>query len=118
VEIQNDTIRAKLIQALNKAVTVENKKVFGIQENQNRISITALTPTATEIEAGHFLFEGKKIAWEAAGIKANQVEPTSGYHVPEGVMAICGEGIQADKSRKIIKAREAKSFLLTLAGLS
>ena len=116
-EIPNREHFAQAVKALSEAKTANGEAVFQLKENDSRLSISSHTAKLADIEAGFFYLLGKKISWADAGIQVNKVDPTSGYHIPEGILAIQGSGIKADGSRKAIKAREAKQLLMHCAGL-
>jgi hypothetical protein len=99
------------------------ERAFKVQEIGESLSITVRTPKVVDIKAGGFYISRIEaasqglISWEDAGIVMNEVEAGTGYHVPEGAMAIYrGDGIGED-SRTVIAANRVKSLLMDISGL-
>ena len=90
---------------------------FSVEEQNDRLSITLVTPSRTDMEAGDFRLGTKTTSWKEAGLSANDVETGTGYHIPEGAMAVYGRGVVASDSRRPILAVEAKKMILSLSGL-
>lgn len=124
VEIPSAGARADLKSVLESAATVSGKGMFRVEEIGDSLSITIRTPSRADAQAGRFLLRRspaaapESLGWEAAGIRMNEVEAGTAYHIPEGVMAVYREGGIADDGRGEMKASEAKDFLMRLAGLN
>ena len=120
LEVPSETVRDKIKKSLSNCITVNLKPLFSVDEMGNTLSITIHNPTAADADAGVFLFtksekEKIDIKWDFAGIKIHKLEPTTGYHIPEGILAIYGDGIKSDSSREKIELTKCKSLLMRLA---
>lgn len=117
VEIPSPELRRKFIELLGACRTVSGAPLFRVSEILNSVSITLGRPAPRDVEAGLFQVRTEKCAWRDAGIKVYEVDAGTGYHVPEGAMAVYGASVDPDSSRQRLPADQAKSFMLELAGL-
>jgi hypothetical protein len=119
-----DPAARKRIAEVIGAARVPSKHMLGVQEIGESLSITIHVPKLADIRAGKILLgrvDGsppREIPFEEAGITFLQVEPGSGHHQPEGILAVFGGGVAPDPRRSSMKATEAKGLLMDLAGLA
>ena len=118
VEIPADAMRAEVKRILRESKTASGGELFRFEESGSHLNITLVNPRATDIRAGAFLLPGgKKMTWEKAEIRVIEIEAGTGYHIPEGVMAIYPQEADARDERRKLSARDAKGFLMGLSGL-
>lgn len=118
IEIPDVDIRNRTKQALASCKSVSGKQLFRVDELGTSLSIMMGLPCKADIEAGYWKTDDvSRRSWAEAGIEVLYVDPGTGYHVPEGAMAVYGAGIKADNSRRALEANRAKDFLLQLAEL-
>ncbi len=117
VQIPDARKRQATRELLERATLASGEMFISIEEISDRLSITTVTPRSADIDAGRFRLGGRDLTWDQAGIQFHAVEKGSGYHIPEGTLAVTGRGIGADPARAPMLATEAKDFLLTLAGV-
>jgi hypothetical protein len=126
-EIDDPALRARARAAMERAVTASGQQLLLVDEVGKSLSITVATPSKADISRGGFQREagagapgasGASIPWGDAGITMNQVDPGTAYHIPEGVMAVYGRGIEASDARTPIAATDVKRLLMGLGGLS
>jgi hypothetical protein len=114
--------RASLARALERATTASGKRLFFVQERGESLSIGIRTPRRADIDAGGFYQadEGGQqsfVAWAKAGVTMNEFAGGTGYHVPEGVLALVGRGLAPRNDRARMPSTDAKGLLLRVAGL-
>jgi hypothetical protein len=114
--------RAALARALERATTASGQRLFLVQEAGQSVSITIRTPRRPDLDAGGFFTADESgqqafVRWAEAGVSLNEFAGGTGYHVPEGVLAIVGRGLAPRDDRAPIAATEAKGLLMRLAGL-
>jgi hypothetical protein len=118
VEISNDANRLQAIAQFSKCKTILGESFIRVQEIGTTLSITVATTKRAAIDAGKFMLDGAEITWDAAGIKAVDIEPGTGYHIPEGILAfLSGEVAAATTTTRetTIPADTVKSWLLRIA---
>ena len=116
VAVADETKRARLIAFLEGA-RVESHALFDVDVIGTSLSITIRTPDLAGVRGGTFTVDGRTLRFADAGIEMLEVESGTGYHVPEGVMAIVGRGIAADDARTELPLASVKERLLELTGL-
>lgn len=117
--IPDPSHRARIETMLGSATTFSGEKLFAVDTRDDRSSITLITPLQrADIECGRFKIGGEMRDWNSAGIEVHAVEPGTGYHIPEGSMAIYGRGILPDTSRAPLPATQAKNLILALSGVT
>jgi hypothetical protein len=65
-----------------------------------------------------FLINGEAIAWAAAGLRRQEIEPGTGYHVPEGSFAVLSgqmRGEPLNQSRSRVNADRIKEWMLAVS---
>ncbi len=117
VEIEDADIRERTIQSLAFCRDISGKRLFDVQEVGKSLCITLALPSKADIESGFWMMGEASRTWSEGGIEILYIDPGTGYHVPEGTMAVYGEGIRPDSSRQPLEADQAKDFVLKLAGL-
>ena len=117
VQIADPRKRQTTRELLENATPASGEKFFSIEENGDRLSISLVTPRKADIEAGSFRLGDRSLKWQDAGMQANSVETGTGYHIPEGSMAVYGRDIPPSDFRKSMLATGAKDFILSLAGV-
>lgn len=117
VQIPDRAKRSLVRETLESARSASDEKLFSIDERGDRLSITLGTPSRPDIEAGRFTLAGREHTWRQTGIQVNSVEAGTGYHIPEGSMAVYGKGLVASDLRKPMLATEAKDFILSISGV-
>jgi hypothetical protein len=117
--IPDPSHRSKVRKTLESATSLSGEKLFAVDEREDRASITVITPVKrADIECGRFKMGGLELDWPSGGIEVHAVEPGTGYHIPEGSMAVYGRGITPDPGRAPMPATQAKDFILSLSGVS
>ncbi len=119
VQVPDESQRQALRVSLESVRTVSGERLFVVIEIGVSLSITVLTPKIDDIKAGGFRKKagGAFVTWADAGLSMNQVEPGTAYHIPEGILAVVGDGIDAQDSRENLPADHVKNVILKLAGL-
>lgn len=121
IEVRDNHLRSRLIEAMLKCHTPSGERVFKIEEISVSLSIEVRTPRKQAIETGGFMIfkagsdTGEFIPWKEAGIKMNLADAGTGYHIPDGVMAVYGEGDAGDL-RTPIAADKIKNMILERSG--
>jgi hypothetical protein len=124
VKVASGQSRRSVKDALEGARSHSGKAFFAVEEIGDSLSITVGTPPLADVRTGTFLrhrpgsAQPGTAAWEDAGIKMNEVEPGTAYHIPEGVLAVYREGVQGSDTRSSLKASEVKEFLMGIAGIA
>lgn len=120
VEIADSGKRAALKERLDACQMRSGKPLFRIREIGPSLSITVFTPRIPEIKEGVLTlpWSGARIRWEQAGIRMNKVDPGTAYHIPEGILAVTGAGIEPRDSRDSVPADSIKAMLAEWAGLA
>lgn len=120
IEIDNPSLLKRAETALRECVTDSGRALFRTDPVGKSLNITILTPSRADIAAGGFRRQtvpDRLIRWIEAGIRFLEVEPGTGYHIPEGILAFRGSGIPPDESRGVMAATQVKPLLLAMGGL-
>jgi hypothetical protein len=122
IDVRDANTRSALKQTLTGAVTSKGNPFICVQEIGDSLSITVKTPARADIEQGHCTLNGRVLTWQEAGIRAQEVEPGTGYHIPEGSLAFYHAGLRApaqpagvERERPRVMADEIKQWLLRIA---
>ncbi|MBI3557620.1 MAG: hypothetical protein HY074_15270 [Deltaproteobacteria bacterium] len=118
VEFTDAAALAQARSRLQACTTTSGQPLFRIEGSNLNLSITCINPKRVDIEAGFFNCDGGRVTWEDAGVRVVQTTPGTAYHIPEGTMAVYRLGHEPNDARTRMSARDAKSFLLKLGGLS
>jgi hypothetical protein len=117
VEIADSELRNEFVRSLQSCKSASGVSLFQFDVIGNLLSITLVCPTREDLKAGFFTTGVSRSAWEEAGISVYNIDAGTGYHVPEGAMAVYGAGIPANGTRQVLRDDQAKQFLMRLAQL-
>jgi hypothetical protein len=118
VEIRDADKATKVRRTLEGAYCGENKHFIGVQTIGPSLSITVHTPALRDMASDYFVIDGKRVQWSEAGIRRQEIEPGSAYHVPEGSLAVyCRRMFDQplQKSRAVVNADRIKNWLLAIS---
>jgi hypothetical protein len=119
IDVPNDEKRLRLRAALEGARTKSELPLFSVDEVAASLSITILTPKGADGTAGGFSrADGLWHTWEQAGVTLNDFADGTGYHIPEGVLAVVGRGLDASVARQKLPLTSVKAMLLALGEIS
>lgn len=119
-DVHDAATRRSLRERLEAATTLSGARMFLVDEVGKSLTISVCTPRRVDHEKGGFYREGHGTAfvpWGEAGITCHELPPGTAYHIPEGIMAVVGEGIHASAARTPMLATQAKAHLMRLGGL-
>ncbi len=117
--IESATVRTRAVETLRQCKAVDGSKIFEVDVQGSTVTITALMLKRQALEAGHFFLDSQKtLRFEAAHIEVLKTEAGTGYHIPEGPLAVVANGIAPNDLRTEMPAVDAKAFLMQLGGLS
>jgi hypothetical protein len=117
VEVRDPGKRSRVRQVLEGACCGEGRHFIDVRETGASLSITVHTPTSKEMSEGSLFINGKAIAWIDAGIRKQDIEPGTGYHIPEGSLAVFSgqmRGEPLNQSRSRVNADRIKEWLLAV----
>jgi hypothetical protein len=117
VEIRNDAKRARARRILEEA-SCGGRRFIGVQEIGASLSITVHTPRLEQMAGDSFVIDAKTTAWKEGGLRKQEIEPGTAYHIPEGSLAIfCGKlhGGPLNQSRSRVNADRIKEWLLAVS---
>jgi hypothetical protein len=118
VEIQDRDKRARARRVLEGAYCGDAKHFIRVQEIGSSLSITVHTPRLEEMSGDTFFINNAPVAWRDAGIRKQEIEPGTGYHIPEGTLAVFCEqtrGQPLNRSRSKVKADRVKDWMLAVS---
>lgn len=116
--IPSEKERDRVVTAFTECRSSRSKPLFRCDVSGNRVSVSISTPPPQELRDGVFLLgSGERVRWETAGIEVRDVEPGTAYHIPEGVLALRGEGIEPTNDRPQMRLEYVKAHLLERCGL-
>lgn len=117
IEVADSAARARIKAALQSARSAGGQAFIAVQEIGASLSITVKTPPRAELDAGRCTLDGRTLTWQEAGIRVQDVEPGTAYHIPEGSLAFYHAGIVRDPqspSRGRVPADRIKDWLLRI----
>jgi len=82
------------------------------------LSITVKTPKLADVLASVVNMREKRLSLSEMGIRKVRIEPGTGYHIPEGSLAVFNRALypqQKGQFRAVIKANLIKQWLLDLS---
>jgi hypothetical protein len=116
VDIPDQQHRDEVAAALQSTVDAEGKPFITVQSIGTSLSITVRTPRRSAIASGHCVANGREVSWQDAGIRPQDVEPGSGYHIPEGSLAFFGKGIHPQGGGRLnVPSEQVKDWLLRIS---
>jgi hypothetical protein len=118
VEIRDDAKRAQARRILEEASCGGGRRFVGVQEIGSGLSITVHTPKLEQMAGESFVIGGKAVTWKEGGLRKQEIEPGTGYHIPEGSLAVsCGKmrGEFLNQSRSKVNADRIKEWLLAVS---
>lgn len=118
IEVKDVAAQDKIINDLHSCKTASGKQLFKVNRVSVTLSITIITPLKEDITSGFFYFNDRKISWIDAGIDIVDSEAGTGYHIPQGSMAILGSGIAPASTRDTISATAVKTRLMQISGIA
>jgi hypothetical protein len=62
--------------------------------------------------------DGKAVAWSGAGLRKQEIEPGTGYHIPEGSLAVFSGQMHAEslnRARSRVNADRIKDWMLAVS---
>lgn len=124
VEIPDGSSRARVRDFLEACIGQGGSPLFSVQENGGTLSITFKTPKLADIRAGGFHAPSsekgrmRRVTWDEAGVVMNETEAGTAYHIPEGILAVCGSDPETSDARTRIPADQVKGMLMALGGLA
>jgi hypothetical protein len=118
VAIRDDGKRARARRVLEGVSCGNDRHFIGVQEIGSSLSITVHTPKLDEMSGDSLVVDGKAIAWVEAGLRKQEIEPGTGYHIPEGSLAVfCGKmhGEPLNQLRSRVNADRVKEWMLAIS---
>jgi hypothetical protein len=118
VEIRDGDKRARARRVLESAYCGDAKHFIRVQEIGSSLSITVHTPTLEQMSGDTFFIDGAAVAWRDAGIRKQDIEPGTGYHIPEGSLAVFCERLHGEplnQSRSRVNADRIKNWMLAVS---
>jgi hypothetical protein len=109
-----DAVRRRAAKAaLEAARTADGDSFIAVQETGNSLSVTVATSSKAALQ-GSIRIDGRERTWEEAGIRQEQVDAGTGYHIPEGSLAIFSARNAAPliQDRRRVRADCVKPWLL------
>lgn len=88
-EFDSDDQSASIEKRVSEIKTTSGNSIFGISRHGKSLSLTLANPPI-EDRKQEILIDGQNYTWEQIGVEFINVEPSSGYHIPEGSLAILG----------------------------
>jgi len=118
VEIRDGDKRARARRVLENAFCSDARQFIGAQEIGSSLSITVNTPTLGQMSGDNFFINGAAVTWRDAGIRRQDIEPGTGYHIPEGSLAVLCEQMRGEpliQSRSRVNADRIKDWMLAVS---
>lgn len=118
VEIRDGDKRARARRVLEGACCSEAMRFIRVQEIGSSLSITVHTPKLEEMSGDTFFLNDAPVAWRDAGIRKQDIEPGTGYHIPEGSLAVSCEQMRGEalnQSRSRVNADRIKDWMLAVS---
>jgi hypothetical protein len=102
--------------ALARVTTVCGTQLIRCDQKGVSLSVSVITPKASQLSGDKILAGGKQIGLSECGFMKEQVEAGTAYHVPEGILF--AHGLSDGDSKPVrIEARDAKALILKWAGV-
>ena len=118
VKVEDPQIRQRAIDSITGYRTDSGLPFVEVDPSGSTLSITVHNVSRQDAMAGGFMFDVDRLSWEDAGIRATDIDPGTGYHIPEGTLAFLG-GSRPPKANDCrqhsVAADRVKSWLLRIA---
>ncbi len=118
VKIEDESTRRRARSILESTYCGDGHKFIKVHEIGSSLSITVGTPPLKDIANGGFHIASKHVSWADAGIRKQDIEPGTGYHIPEGTLAVlCGQlqSASLNQSRSRVRTDRLKDWMLTIS---
>jgi hypothetical protein len=118
VEIQEEALRGRTRSVLEAAYCGDHRQFIRVQTIGPSLSITVATPPLKDMVTDGFHIAGKQVKWGEAGIRKQDIEPGTGYHIPEGSLAVFSGRLQGSapmQARPKVNADRIKDWLLAIS---
>jgi hypothetical protein len=118
IEVRDAAQREKSRSILKSACCGDARRFIRAQTIGSSLSITVATPPAKDMAGGTFRINGREVTWAAAGIRKQPVEPGTGYHIPQGTLAVLSRrlaGTPLRQDRLTVRADRIKGWLLSVS---
>lgn len=117
VDIPDATTREAVAQALAGLVDSDGRHFVRTQTIGTSVSVTVGTPRRSAISHGFCRAGDRKMNWGEIGIRAQEVEAGTGYHIPEGSLAFFGKQLKAEpaQTRPGVRSELVKDWLLRIS---
>ncbi len=118
IAVEAAAVRKQVIAALKKYRFADRAPVFSVDVQGTSMSITLHTPSIEAMQAKHcHVLAGDSVAFASLGISVIETTAGTAYHIPQGIMAVVGEGVRPNPNRRTIAAERCRDHLLELSGL-
>jgi hypothetical protein len=118
IEVPDEALRERTRQVLEAAQCTSGRRLMRVQTIGQSLSITIKTPPLAEMAGDIFRINGREVAWRSAGIRKQPVEPGTGYHIPQGTLAVLSRrlaGTPPRQDRLAVPADRIKDWLLQVS---
>lgn len=117
VQVADAGLRARARDALLAATTAEGSPLIAVQEIGESLSITVRSPPRAQMQSGIASIGGRSLAYAHAGIRLQEIEPGTAYHIPEGSFAVWAPRLGAPRAadRARVDADRVKDWLLAVS---
>ena len=117
VKIPDAARRARARETLEAATTLEGSPLIAVQEIGESLSITVRDPLRAQMASGLVTIGGRSLAFADTGIRLQEIEPGTAYHIPEGSFAVWAPRLDAPRApdRARVNADRVKAWLLAVS---
>jgi hypothetical protein len=118
IEVGEASAREKARAILESAYCGDHRQFIKVQVIGSSLSVTVGTPALKDMAGDGFHIAGGYATWAEAGIRKQDIEPGTGYHIPEGTLAVLCRQLQGaapDQSRTRIRADLLKDWMLAIS---
>jgi hypothetical protein len=118
IEVNDEALRERTRRILESAYCGNGRRLMRVQTIGPSLSITIATPPANDLAADTFHIDGREVTWTSSGLRKQPVEPGTGYHIPEGTLAVLSvqlAGSPPHQDRTTIPADRIKNWLLAVS---
>jgi hypothetical protein len=115
IEVDDAGKRKTVKEQLEGVACANGERFVSVREAGISLSITLGTPSRAAIAAGPVRIGAREVPWRAAGIRPAEVDAGTGYHIPEGTLAVHAGARRAApllQDRKAVRADRIKSWML------